>query len=486
VRDRNVVHVPFPDVDRDGVSDVMELDLDLREQHPTYGFEGTLRINTLDGRSGRVLGRYELPFHSGVPVVTEARIGDEGVPGVFVFLTRFISTADAPTSELEVRAVTGTGREVWMREWISTSTSTASRAVAATNVAIPTDLLAPRARSTDVLLGVYDYAGPVISMTPVVVSGEDGSSRSLEPLVVPWLETTPWPVTAPDLDGDGADDVLTVDTSGRSTGIMATSSASGERLWHNETVGSGFGTMVAELGDVVGDDTPDFVLGEPLRLFDGADGDVVWNRDGGSYVVAHGDVDGDRRSDVLAGRALYGASRFGADFSVVSSRGDRLADRRYAARRTEDGLTWVIAEEPGDVDGDRLPDAFLHLLHYGSQSTTEQRFAISGRSLRPIARGNLFALGDSLGGEPAADLLRAERAGGSYRLTAIDGGSGRPLWSRRVAVSKAMGLGFHPWAAGGSQGRRDLAVSFVSARSGRGLLLDGATGRLLWERSLAP
>lgn len=490
IPDRQVAHVPFADVNHDGTRDVMELDLDMREGHPTYGFEGSLNLSTLDGSSGRVVGRYELPFHSGVPFVVPARVGPRGVPGAFIFLRRFISTAEAPTSQLEIYAISGDGRELWTREWVSTSTSTiASHYVGATNVAIPMDLLEHRGRRTDVLLGIYDHVGPVLSMTPVAVSGSDGSSRAFDRVTVPWLEGTPWPVGAPDLDRDGGDDILTLETSGLGTGIMATSSESGEQLWHNESVATGRGTMVADVGDALGEETPDFVVGARLRLFDGADGDVAWKGKGGWYVVSHADVDGDGSRDIVSAGTFFKERRFGADLYVVSSRGRRLGRTRYVAPRRTDGLSWVLAEEAGDLDRDRVPDTFLHLLHYGwsGEEVVEKRSAISGRSSRRLAHGSdVFALGGSVGGDATADLLRAERAGASYRFTALDGVSGRPLWSRRVKVPRAMNLGFHPWAAGGTGSERDVAVSFFSPRAGRGLLLDGETGRAIWTRRLRP
>lgn len=489
IPDRKVSHVPFADVNHDGTRDVMELDLDMQEGHPTYGFKGTLNLSTLDGSSGRVVGRYELPFHSGVPFVVPARVGPRGVRGAFIFLTRFISTTEALTSQLEVYAISGNGRELWKREWISTSTSIATGHVAATDVAVPMDLLEHRGGATDILLGIYDYAGPVLSMTPVAVSGTDGSSRSFDRVTVPWLEGTPTPVGAPDLDGDGGDDVLTLDTSGLETGIMATSSGSGEQLWHNESVATGRGTMVAEVDDTAGDRTADFVLGAPLRLFDGADGDVVWKRKGGWYVLSHADVDGEGTRDILSASAFFRERRFGADLYVVTSRGRRLGHTRYTAPRSGDGLSWVIPEEAGDLDRDRVPDAFLHLLHYGwsGENVVEKRSAISGRSSRRLAQASdVFALGSSVGGDETADLLRAERLGASYRFTALDGVSGRALWSRRVKVPRIMNLSFHPWAAGGSGRERDVAVSFFSPREGRGFLLDGRTGRVVWHRRLRP
>lgn len=484
---RIVNHVPFDDVDVDGVDDVLELDLDLREGVPMYGFTGVLRINTLSGGTGRQIGRYEMDFHSGAPFLAPARVGPRGVPGVIIFLDRFLSNADNPTRALEVIAVTGKGRELWTRRWVSTWTSTPSRFVAATGFAAPTGLLEHRGRrATDILLGVYDYAAAVISMTPVVVAGADGSVIEHERVSVAWLETTPIPIPAPDLDGDRRQDTLIIDTNGLGQGLRANSSTSGEELWHNSDAPSGSGTVAADVGTVTGDRTRDIVLGEPVRLVDGATGEVQWEREGGAFVVSYGDVDGDGRADVLASDGFFHEKRFGADVDVVNSRGRSLGKRRYVAPRSEPGFSWIIQEDAGDTNGDGIGDAFLHLLHYGEGETVERRSVIDAATSAPLHRGGmLFALNGSLMGG-TDDLVNVRHAQSRVSVTARTGHLGKPIWTARASVPKSLELAFHPRAAGGRQGRRDVVMTFFNRRSARALLLDGRTGRRLWSRVLRP
>lgn len=485
---RIAYHFPFDDVNRDGTDDVLEFDLDLHQAHPTYGFVGVLRVTTLNGRSGRPLGeRYELEFDSGVPGAVPALVGPQAEPGVIIILYRFLSTPSNPTESMEAIGVTARGEEVWTRKWVSTSTSTQSRFIAATNLAFPTDLLEERGRrgTTDLLLGIYDFAGPVLSVTPSVVSGVDGSSVEHERVTVPWLESTPIPVAAPDLNGDRRDDVVVVDTSGLGQGLRA-NAATGEELWHNAEAPAGEGHMTADLGNVIGDRTRDFALGAPVRLVDGGTGEVAWEREGGGYVVSYGDVDGDGKRDVFAGKGFFAENRFGADFKLISSRGRALAKRRFVAPRSPPGWSFIIYEDAGDTNGDGLGDGALHLLHYGENREVERRFIIDSATLAPLHRGkNLFPLAGRLTGA-TSDLVRVARKGSAARISSLRGDSGRTIWTRRITEPARRELMFHPTAAGGRAGHRNVLASFRDSRSARAYLLDGRTGQTLWTRVLRP
>ncbi|HEX2058735.1 MAG TPA: VCBS repeat-containing protein [Actinomycetota bacterium] len=484
---RTVYHAPFDDVDRDGVDDVLELDLDLREAHPRYGFIGVLRVTTLSGKSGRSLGRYDFDFHSGVPSVFPARVGTRGSPGFLVLLDRFVSNPDSPTYELEAHAVTARGNLVWSHEWLSTWTATPTRLVAATNLAIPMALYdGLPGRATELLVASIDYAGAVASTTPIVVSGVDGTERTQDPVRVPWIESAPVPFPAPDLDGDGNEDVLITSTDGLSNGLLARSSTSGEELWHNETAPSGNGVNTADLGDVNGDGARDFALGAPARLIDGGTGEVAWERPGGAYVIAQGDVDRDGERDVLAEGWFAGEERFGARFKIVNSKGRTLGEKTLTAPRKREGWSWVITEPAGDPNLDGIPDEGLHLLHYPSEGRpTERRFVVSGADASVLHRGSqLLPLGGSVVGR-GDDLLVARKVGGEARLTALDGLSGRTLWRRTVPVPRRMELGFHPRAVAFERGRGDVIATFSDRRSAYAVVLDGSSGRPRWFRFLA-
>ncbi len=484
---RIVAHAPFADVDRDGTDDILELDLDLREAHPQYGFIGVLRLTTLSGKSGRSLGRYDFDFHSGVPSVFPARVGKQGEPGVMILLDRFISSADNPTYKLEAHAVTARGKLEWSREWVSTWTSTPTRLVAATNLAIPMALYdGLPGPATDLLVAVLDYAGVVASTTPIVVNGADGTERRQDPIPVPWIVSAPVPIPAPDLDGDGNEDVLVTSTDGLGNGLLARSSVSGEELWHNGTAPSGSGFNTADLGDVTGNDARDFVLGAPARLIDGGTGEAVWERPGGTYLIPQGDIDNDGEPDVLAEEGFASEDRLGAHFKILNSKGRTLGKKTLTSPRDGEGSSWIITEQAGDPDLDGFPDEALHLLHYPSEGKpTERRFIISGADVSVLHRGpQLVPLGGSIGGM-GDDLLVAKEISRGARFTALDGRSGRPLWTERVKVPKKMALGFHPRAVAMRRGQGDVIATFYDRRSAYAVLLDGSTGRPTWFRVLA-
>lgn len=484
---RIVSHLPFDDVDGDGTDDILELDLDLTEAHPNYGFMGVLRLTTLSGDHGSPLGRYDFDFHSGVPMVLPARVGRHGKPGVVILLDRFISNADNPTYKLEAHAVTAKGNLVWSREWVSTSTSTPTRFVAATNVAIPIGLYdGLPGRASDLLVALFDYSGAVISTTPIVVDGTDGTERRQDPIPVPWIASPPVPIPAPDLDRDGNDDVLITSTDGLGNGLLARSSVSGDDLWHNEGVPSGRGLNTADLGDVTGDDARDLALGAPVRLIDGGTGAAVWENPGGAYVIRQGDVDHDGEPDVLAEGFLAEDERFGARFELVNSKGQTLAKNTLGVRRDGNGFSWIITEEAGDPDVDGLPDEALHLLHYPSEGKpTERRFIISGADVSVLHRGpQMIPLGGSISRD-GDDLLVAHDLSWGGRFTALDGRSGQPLWTERVKVPKKMELAFHPRAVATRAGEADIIATFYDRRSSYAVLLDGRTGHPRWFRRLA-
>lgn len=485
---RIVIHAPYGDVNRDGTDDVLEMDLDLRQAHPQYGFIGILRLNTLSGRNGRVIGRYEMDFHSGVPTPVLARVGPKGLPGVIIVFDRFLTTPENPTYELDVRAATGRGRELWAREWTSTWTSTPTRFVAATGFAGPMGLLEHRGgKATDLLLGVYDYVGPVINLTPVVVSGADGSSDAHESVTLPWIETTPVAIDAPDMDGDERDDVVVVASTGLGQGLRANSSASGEELWHNSGAPAGTGMIAADVGDVTGNPVRDLVLGAPVRLIDGATGEIKWGNEKDEAVVwTYGDVDGDRRGDIFAMEFFADAKRFGVNADVITSKGRILAQRRYVGRRSASGWAWAIWSDAGDTNADGVGEAALHLLYYGEDLTFENRFVIDAVDARALHQGrDLFPLAGSLFGH-GDDVAHVRREAGGFRVTVVEGSSGTSRWSATVKVRKDMELGFHPRAAGGSKRRRNIVMTFGNATGARVVLLDGRSGRPVWTRTLPP
>lgn len=152
-----------------------------------------------------------------------------------------------------------------------------------------------------------------------------------------------------DVDGDGHDDIAVGasfhddSTSLTDTGKVYVFSGQGTLLWRldlrsvlpggddDPDGGDKFGTDIAAVGDVDGDQLPDFVVGAPFHddkgtvfLLKGIDGTVVWDEDGeddgdefGHAVAGGHDVTGDGIPDIVVGSYRNGNGASGNDSGRV-------------------------------------------------------------------------------------------------------------------------------------------------------------------------
>jgi hypothetical protein len=175
---------------------------------------------------------------------------------------------------------------------------------------------------------------------------------------------------SPDLDGDGAADIIIGANQSTNSGTgyaRIVSGATGATLFtfFGDNAGDRFGSSVAGGGDLDGDGIPDFVVGAPqasgggagnglARVFSGADGSVIRTESfvgfTGTGVAIVGDCDGDGAADyVVSAPGFEGGEAF-----LFSGRNGSLLRRVFGATSGDQLGGCVCAA--GDVNLDGRPD----------------------------------------------------------------------------------------------------------------------------------
>jgi hypothetical protein len=130
----------------------------------------------------------------------------------------------------------------------------------------------------------------------------------------------------------------------------------------------GFGVDLHWLGDIDGDDWPDFVSGSfasGLHAFSGATGRMLWARNPqwriGTADTTLADVDGDgvREIVVFDWRVDRSPIRTTADLTYTLEVWSGASGRVLAARELDPGFRYRSVVEAGDVDGDGQRDLAL-------------------------------------------------------------------------------------------------------------------------------
>ena len=181
---------------------------------------------------------------------------------------------------------------------------------------------------------------------------------------------------AGDVDGDGTHDIV-AGAPGDGGRVLVYSGASGELLHELSSEGmQGFlGAAVSGAGDVDGDGFDDVIAGAPIYpsmgedggrvyLFSGASGQVIRSLDAdapgakfGSAVAYLGDVDGDEVPDQLVGARDAGEGMGGRVY-VYSGADGALIEPIIEADETGVDLAWFFVAGLGDLDGDDIPEIY--------------------------------------------------------------------------------------------------------------------------------
>jgi hypothetical protein len=231
---------------------------------------------------------------------------------------------------------------------------------------------------------------------------------------------------AGDLNGDGAPDLLVGAPSwgpgnqwlGR---VYALSGKGGAvlRTWEGTTVGNGFGDMVASVGDIDLDGTPDIVIGSPgssingfksgeATVYSGADGSPLFFHfaapagvDLGYSAAGLGDLTGDGVPDYAIGAAAgFLPGGFGHVY-VYSGTGGLIAD----LVATQAGSSYGASiDDAGDVNGDGLHDLII-----GAQSHS---VGPSGGRFEVRSGANLATILFAANGDGAESLGRSVTGAG--------------------------------------------------------------------------
>lgn len=233
---------------------------------------------------------------------------------------------------------------------------------------------------------------------------------------------------AGDVDGDGTGDYIA------GGGQILVFSGADHHMIHDLSAVAAFSDGVHGAGDVDGDGHADLVIGEQNASFaapnagrvsvvSGADGSVLWVRDGaaegdllGSAVGAVGDVDHDQVPDIVVGssgagpfdggRALVLSGVDGAVIHTLQPAGEKAA-RQFGA---------FFASGAGDFDRDGVGDIYIGDFDagLGEREHTGAAYIFSGRTgrrihvLRGLEPGETFGLGrgiEDVNGDGVPEIL---------------------------------------------------------------------------------
>lgn len=519
---------PWGDLTGDGLSDVLLVDLDVLWLETSSS--GTLRIEALEGKTGRSLWTRNDALVDGWAFPVEARLGPQGEHGVLIM--------ESDRAGSTWIGLSGRGEEIFKTTvWGSGGLLEGGEPLRSGIFRSAKPLDALPGKATDFLLAYGDRtylpsppgAEPAFVGTTRVAlfDGRDGSITDLEGTDIA-INTDPVPWPAPDLDGDKNDDYVVLpvaadpqewdDEDGElaippdldSSFIRGRSSGSGSALWLSDKLVFGKDrpfdreSVYPEVGDLDRDRLPDLIVTSELNDFatpqeklsegviyaiSGKSGFLLWEAPG-QHPEVMGDVDGDRRTDFLVNVPSKKGQKY-ERFLSYSGTGRKMLDKRFPARKRK-GYAGGSVQVSGDFQPDGIPEIRVHQAWVKGEAETlgvdyksTLLSASTGRPLR-VQPGALWPLTASFDGG-GDDFYEIQQEGDLFEVRLVDGTS-KDLLVEAV-LAPPPGVSFSDYYLGFDLVRldadrcTDLLMTIEDLKNeSYAFAFDGGSGKALWGK----
>lgn len=244
---------------------------------------------------------------------------------------------------------------------------------------------------------------------------------------------------------------------------------------------------------VIGFDRGD---GSFAALLDGRSGRSI-GEIGGFFSYPLGDINGDGNVDVGAFNRYRKREVSGYRYLAYEANGRQLYNKVHAAELEgcDNGcFSAGFLIDAGDVDNDGVKDRFTDVYVFGGSgkiksSERSLRFTTTGRSGERIAGRHLVPLRGSVDGS-GNDSARLGRQGKWVTVSVHAGVTPKVLWSARLRIGGRSRLAgtFDPYDSVSRLNRDGCGDVILTVRAGTNMglvALDGGSGRVLWTRKLS-
>ncbi|MGH2710491.1 MAG: hypothetical protein ACRDH9_04705 [Actinomycetota bacterium] len=469
--------LPAPDLDDDGLPDVLGLARPPRAGQSSAGVAEFLTVTARSGRTGTPL------WSAQVPGVTGTVLESPGGP--------LLISIDAGGSvvTLHLTAFTRAGEVRWQR----------TDAGAVTFTAVQWPYYAGQLTTADGsvlhLVHVMDYSfllDQTLEPGRITARALDDADGSVAGVVERSGQGVQWSWVAPDLDGDGnAEILLTQSSAFGNRGDIFAMTVEGETLWSSSAPFRSNGFLVLP-GDVTGDGVGDLAIGADcgaVALVSGSDGSSAWEAPG-DWPAVVGDVDDDDVPDVgVRSIGLVDFRDFVTDHAAYNGAGTQLYHEQASipidpGRGFSSSTVTYLAGH--DVDGDLSKDTFHEFdLTYSDGERVQDAGATSGGTgTRLWDRRPPTLLGGSVQG-PGVDLAVVVSNGSQAFIEILRGDTLDRVWRVGVAAPGTLVDATASAVDLDGDGVGEVLVTAVTAGSNgtlvqHGYVLDGRDGSVMW------